>query len=292
MLVTTQLTNIDPSKRCLHFLGDRILENDYRGWHLSQHNRYDYNKVRVILEEIYKIARNGLMQIRDQDMSQRPDNIPDEEQYRELTENIKERLGSVTQDSLRKNLFVDMHKMRLIDRYGVNRERLPPDDRPSHVKYIKLAPLGFNLVETYYQGNNTASNSYYVQGLANLSGLYEFVERCLKIMTFLNSSYLTEYESMFFVTALNLDTCTTAHYIGEFRALNELQEQVIRLVQSYCDPNNFGFNKSNKRDFGNWKNETQQIFNLLDQIIPFEYTNHIFFNHIYHILKLRGCNIH
>ncbi|WP_441725249.1 restriction endonuclease [Helicobacter pylori] len=259
--ITAQLKNIDPHKKCLQFLGDRVLSGNYRGWHLSQHNRYDQNKICVILEEIYKIVGNGLMQIHG------------EKQYEELVKNVNKILGIGTEYSLRKNFFVDMHRMGLIDRYGVNKEKLHPYERSNHIKYIGLATLGLKLVEAHPKGGQGASKPYYDEGLKNL-GLYDFGERCLEIMDSLKTPYLTEYESMFFATALNLDTNTIAKYIDEFRLLDEYQySSVIGLVRNYCNPDHFSGDKSNKRDFGNWQNETQQIFSLLAQIMPFEYNN-------------------
>ncbi|WP_187925089.1 restriction endonuclease [Helicobacter pylori] len=272
--ITTQLIDIDPHKECLQFLGDRVLSDDYRGWHLSQHNRYDQNTICIILEEIHKIVGNKRMQVRDQDMSKRSELIPGEEQYGQLVENVNKILGIGTQDSLRKNFFVDMHRMGLIDRYGASGEKLYPYERSGHIKYIGLAPLGLKLVEAHRKGGQEASKLYYDEGLKNL-GVCAFGERCLEIMDSLKTPYLTEYESMFFVTASNLDTNTIARYINEFRLLGDLTKKVIELVQNYCDPNNFSGDKSNKRDFGNWKNETQQIFSLLAQAqnIPLRYDN-------------------
>ncbi|GAA9062574.1 hypothetical protein BTM312_03950 [Helicobacter pylori] len=65
------------------------------------------------------------LQIRTTDMSKRPSNIIGEEAYAKVVDNIcksempQDNLGKknqVTQDSLRKNLFVDMHRMGLIER--------------------------------------------------------------------------------------------------------------------------------------------------------------------------------
>ncbi|GAA7717710.1 hypothetical protein JP0160_05860 [Helicobacter pylori] len=152
--------------------------------------------------------------------------------------------------------------MELIDRYGVNKEKLHPYGRSGHIKYIGLAPLGLKLVEAHREGGLEASKPYYDEGLNKL--VCDFGKQCLEIMTFLKTSYLTEYESMFFVTALNLDTNTIADYIAEFRLLGDLRVKgVIELVQNYCSPENFK----------NWKNETQQIFSLLGQSVFFEYDN-------------------
>ncbi|GAA9702145.1 hypothetical protein VN0009_04810 [Helicobacter pylori] len=68
-------------------------------------------------------------------MSKRPSNIIGEEVYAKVVDNIcksempQDNLGKknqVTQDSLRKNLFVDMHRMGLIERYNKNKEPTNP----------------------------------------------------------------------------------------------------------------------------------------------------------------------
>ncbi|GAA9924024.1 hypothetical protein VN0847_01970 [Helicobacter pylori] len=42
--ILLEITQLDPSKECLKFLANRIKSSDYRGLHLSQHNRYDQNQ--------------------------------------------------------------------------------------------------------------------------------------------------------------------------------------------------------------------------------------------------------
>lgn len=46
---------------------------------------------------------------------------------------------------------------------------------------------------------------------------------------------------------------------------------LIYKIQKYCNPDNFSGNKTQKRDFHNWLNETQQIISLLSQMSYFEY---------------------
>ncbi len=48
--ILLEITQIDPSKECLKFLANRIKSSDYRGLHLSQHNRYDQNKIKTIFK--------------------------------------------------------------------------------------------------------------------------------------------------------------------------------------------------------------------------------------------------
>ncbi|MFA4808832.1 hypothetical protein VQW74_04385, partial [Helicobacter pylori] len=51
--ILLEITQLDPSKECLKFLANRIKSSDYRGLHLSQHNRYDQNKIKTIIQAIF-----------------------------------------------------------------------------------------------------------------------------------------------------------------------------------------------------------------------------------------------
>lgn len=113
-----EIIQIDPSKECIKFLVERLQSNDYRGNHISQHNRYTKKEILVILQEIYALVGTNLIQIRTTDLSKRPQNIIGEELYAKLTNNISLKLARCTQDSLRKNIFVEMHRMGLINRYN------------------------------------------------------------------------------------------------------------------------------------------------------------------------------
>ncbi|GAA8072933.1 hypothetical protein Neuguinea51_13880 [Helicobacter pylori] len=124
--ILLEITQLDPSKECLKFLADRIRSPDYRGLHLSQHNRYDQNKIKTIIQAIFNEVGEDLLQIRTTDMSKRPSNIIGEEVYAKVVGNICKSGMQVTQDSLRKNLFVDMHRMGLIERYNKNKEPTNP----------------------------------------------------------------------------------------------------------------------------------------------------------------------
>ncbi len=111
--ILQEISQIDPSKECLKFLVKRLQSKDYRGIQISQHNRYTKKEILVILQEIYALVGSNLMQIRTTDLSKRPQNVGGEELYAQLTHNISLKLSRCTQDSLRKNIFVDMHRMGL-----------------------------------------------------------------------------------------------------------------------------------------------------------------------------------
>ncbi len=152
--ILLEITQLDPSKECLKFLANRIKSSDYRGLHLSQHNRYDQNKIKIIIQAIFNEVGGDFLQIRTTDMSKRPSNIIGEEVYVKVVDNIcksempQDNLGKknqVTQDSLRKNLFVDMHRMGLIERYNKNKEPTNPYIQ-SDIKYISLTPLAIEFL--------------------------------------------------------------------------------------------------------------------------------------------------
>jgi hypothetical protein len=52
--------------------------------------------------------------------------------------------------------------------------------------------------------------------------------------------------------------------------LSVIKNKLLELIQKYANPNNFDGDKTQKKDFHNWINETQQIFRLLKQTSYFQ----------------------
>lgn len=144
--ILQEISQIDPSKECLKFLAKRLQSKDYRGIQISQHNRYTKKEILVILQEIYALVGSNLMQIRTTDLSKRPQNVGGEELYAQLTHNISLKLSRCTQDSLRKNIFVDMHRMGLISRFNAKKQELSPFANGTK-KFISLTKLGLALLQ-------------------------------------------------------------------------------------------------------------------------------------------------
>jgi len=69
MGIRENLAKIDPSKKCLRFLAERILDVNYRGIQLSQHNRYDVVFITTMLTEMYNLVGRNKMFIRTTDLS-------------------------------------------------------------------------------------------------------------------------------------------------------------------------------------------------------------------------------
>lgn len=274
--ILQEILQIDSSRECINFLVKRVQSDNYRGLQISQHNRYTQKEILVILQEIYGLCGDRLLQIRTSDLSKRPYNIEGEEKYAELTTKIASNLGRCTQDSLRKNIFVDLHRMGLIDRFNAKKKQLNPFDNGTK-KYIALTKFGIDFLQST---DIFTQNLFFTRALENL--MQGFGEEILSIILELDKHYLTRDEVLFFATFLyqKLDskTCNRSDIISlirDYRTLSKFQKQALNeKIKSYCEPKNFSGDKTQKRDFHNWINETQQILSLLTQMAYFEYNEH------------------
>ncbi|MDY5557360.1 restriction endonuclease subunit R [Helicobacter sp.] len=271
--ILQDILKIDESKECIKFLVKRVQSENYRGVQISQHNRYEQKEILIILQEIYNLCGENYLQIRTTDLSKRPQNINGEEIYAKLTHNIASKIGRCTQDSLRKNIFVDMHRMGLINRFNAKKKALSPFENGMK-KYIALTPLAIELLSAK---DIFTRNILYTRALESL--MNGFGEEILQIALELNNPYLTIYELLFFGTFVyqTLDSHIYTReeiieFIKEFRALSKFpQKLVMEKIKAYCNPSNFSGDKTHKRDFHNWINETQQILTLLAQMAYFEW---------------------
>ena len=268
-----RLTNVDKSKGCLLFLSKRILDPHYRGVQISQHNRYTVNDVITILEELYKITGMNKLTIRNTDLKKRPSNTPEEYKYAEYTNNVAKKMERCTQDSLRKNLFVDLNRMGLIDRYDKNEDLVEPYTKKG-IRFVSLTQQGLELIKS--KNSTFKRNFYYTKAIDTLSN--GLANDLLNVAIMINDNRINIYEFMFFVSytgkILNGHYYTKdeiVEFVKEYRSLSRFQrDEVISIVQEYCNPKNFAGNKTEKRDFHNWKNEAQQIFMLMDQTVILE----------------------
>lgn len=261
-----KLCNIDCSKECFKFLADRVASNDYRGIQCSQHNRYDINVVFIMLDELYKVAGENKMIIRTADLKNRPMNLPEESDYAIYVNNLSRKLGRCTQDSVRKNLFVDLHRMGLIERYNSKGVKLAPYESGTK-KYVRISALGIDFINAGHtmlerQLRYTRAIDTLTKGLA---------DQLLSIAEL--DGIISETEFQFFFSfcgeTLNNHRYTPNElmdFIKEFRRLSRYQrEYAVKTVKEYCSPKAFAGDKTHKRDFSNWLNETQQIFMLMSQ---------------------------
>lgn len=263
------ISNINPASKALHSLENRLTFDSYRGVESSQHNRYEVKDVHTILGLLNKYAPNQtLLRIRTMDTSKRPTNLPEEIEYAKFCHEAKQITGIGTQDAMRKNLFVDWHRMGLINRYDKNKRLVAPYDRRSIV-YVSLSELGLQ----FTQETNLANQSYLFSKALNKL-LFGFVENTLNLLSTTSLDSIDFYEFMFFVSAINHPSYSISMtecelLINDYRSLSRLQKSaLIDTLKLELDPSKFSGDKTDKRDFHNWVNKYQQIWHLFNQV-PF-----------------------
>lgn len=263
--------NINLGNSSLTFIDERLQSENYRGIHLSQHNRYDLPKLIEILTLLNKYAPNqSLMQIRTTDISKRPHNIPEEQSYAEFCNEAKSLTNIGTQDAMRKNLFVDFARMGLINRFNTKKALTNPFKKGT-TKYVSLSEMGLKLIDPQLDILN--KNLIFSKSLNKL--LTGFVEDVLSLLTNSDLKEISFDEFMLFVSAMNcefdfrisIEQCE--NLIKEYRLLSRVQKNaVIDTLKSELIPSNFKGDKKDKRDYHNWVNENQQIWTLFENI-PF-----------------------
>lgn len=263
--------NIQIGNKALSFIDKRIKDNNYRGSQSSEHNRYDLNEIFHTLALLDKFSPNkALLRIRDTDLSKRPYNTPEEYPYASYCEAVKKQVGKGSQDSIRKNIFVDLHRMGLIKRYDKHKDLLSPYERRS-AKYVSLSQEGLKLV----QASTLLDRAFiFTKAINTLLGGY--IDITLHILREGIDS-ISKYEFMFFVSAINtnssfsisVDECIDL--IREYRLLSPIQQkQVVETLKQELNPRLFAGNKTKKRDWHNWQNKIDQMYCLFRQTPHFD----------------------
>ena len=268
------VTNINPGNKALEFIDARLSDDSYRGNWSSQHNRYTMEKVVKILRLFDKYAPDkSLMAIRTTDISKRPENTPEERSYAQFCDEAKQEVGIGTQDAMRKNIFVDLHRMGLIRRYDAKENPTDPFSRQK-VKFVSLSDQGMKLIEA---GKIEDEFFIFSKGVDKLLGGYISVLLDLLRDTELQLKNVTIYEFMFFVSAIGTETSFNIRYrrcidlIKSYRNLSRIQRHsVIEALKDKLKPENYLGSKTAKRDFHNWYNKAEQVYSILHQTVYFE----------------------
>ncbi len=271
MTIMHKFLDVSPENKALLYIAERIEDDNYRGTAPSQHNRYTLDDVFVILTLLDEYApQRSLLPIRTTDLSKRIKVNPDEVNYTKFCEECKEKTRIGSPDPMRKNLFLDFHRMLLIERYDVNKNKIDPYKRKP-VKFVSLSEFGMKFIKS------------------NLFDRYFIFTRCLdqllggQISMFIdiirntpdiNTIDINEY--VFFMTAFLPDRSFSKNIpeiidlIKKYRLLTSLQRKsVIHAIKKEMTPNT-KINKTKCKDYHNWLNASQQVFKLLGQTIYFE----------------------
>lgn len=268
-----------PSK-ATKYLFERIQLKDYRGEHLSQHNRYTKDTIFTILQELNTTLQNNnlsLLPIRTTDISKRPTNNSDEYHYALLTNSISKRENRITQDSLRKNFFVDMARMGLINRYKQDRTKSNPF-KTTITKFVDISNLGYMLLDEINTETPNAFriNRIWTDALTNLhNGFENLLYSFMLNLQAKKENSISYDEFAFFVSDLrNRPETEILELLLEFKHLSKYQKDlIVNSIKKYANPNKneifFRLDKTLIKDYHNWINEAHQLFMLLNDSVLF-----------------------
>ena len=269
--ILQKIIDIDPNNAFIQYIVKRIRRDDYRGWHISQHNRYNKDIVYQILKIVYEVAGDREFAIPPGDW---PKNLrgkdethytwrEDELKYNRIIINVREQVKTITGrarqnqfNALKKNLFVDFDRLGFLKRI----ER-------SGKYYATLTDSGKAFINTK---DVMASYKYFTDALDNL-----FHGKLGELVTTISlSDYrddeITTSEFMFIVSDLYMTGENKISKLKSYRSLSaDAQRRLKRYIEQYAQPENFSGDKKNKRDFHNWKNQAEQIISLLQQTVYF-----------------------
>jgi hypothetical protein len=259
---------IKPDNLFLEYIVERVQDADYRGIHISQHNRYDIERLTHILNGIYEVVENRQFRVPLGDDEGVQESGCDE--YYRIVKVVNRRAGIGTINSLKKNFFVDFERMGLLHRFNKKGEPIGNSKR-SHVYYAQLTDAAISLITS---SSIVERHKIFTDSLDKL-----FANELTYIAeTLYYSNYKNDPIGIWeFMLILSDDRPKFRNekikLIDSYRELKLWQQKkAVDLIKQYCNPKNFRGNKTTQRDFGNWKNETQQIFTLLKNTVYFDIT--------------------
>src|SRR5437016_6068579 len=133
------IDGIGLSSESVEFLRERLKSSDYRGWHYSQHNRYTFENVVEIFEILHDFIKktgSNYLTIRTTDISKRPSSYSREQTYSNFCRKIREKIGKGSEDAMRKNFFVDFHRMNLLKRHDELGKEIEAGVKPRKVSKV------------------------------------------------------------------------------------------------------------------------------------------------------------
>ena len=259
--ILDQILSLDKTNYFLKYIVNRLTRDDYRGWHISQHNRYDLDDIIDILKIIHNVSGEEYFAILPGDHGRESTSLGCS-QYREIVNKIKKKIGRGTINSIKKNFFPDLNRMGFLERTRLNTDQF---DRAT--LHGRLRPNAIEFINSKVLIEQRAA---YTSGIDKLSegGISELVE-----MIYLNyegDNLFSIYEFMFIFSDKDkyLDKIKL---LDSYRKLKDKHLNLKYLIQKYATPDNFKGNKTVRRDFHNWKNQTQQIIRLLVDTVYFEF---------------------
>jgi len=249
-----EIIAIKPHSIFVNYIVERLQSPYYRGVHISQHNRYDLDYIIKLINIIYQTVGDRLFEIPAGDYSVRTGkkdyNILDYPYYKQIVDMIHALEGKGSYNSVKKNFFVDLERMGLLY-------------RTSDKKYAKLTLEAIDLIKLYNTNQRRKLTKKFTDLIdENLFG--NFLSQLVEFMWLYGYEKIDIFEYTFILS----DNIITDTYkdilLRDYRNLTTREtNEVIELIKKFANPDNFIRDKTQKRDFHNWINESQQIFSLI-----------------------------
>ncbi len=247
------------------YIESRLATVGYRGIHLAQHNRIPAPKLVTLLDAIRAVVGQNWFPIPPGDdpnpkyqhtlIDERPLSLYAD--YHRILDEVKGRGEQATFNSLKKNHFPNFEHMALLERTSgesPNRGRLTAEavailDETNPRK--RLARIG-SAHEALFESRTPG-----------------LLDRLIELMDSLDT--LTDLEVMLFVSDGDASIDETEHRIRTFRRMR-LFDRIMFLhdLRGRCMATMGKTRpKIDMRDWGNWRNEAQQIISMLELIQGF-----------------------
>lgn len=260
--ILDRIKMVDEDNIFINYIIERLEGNTYRGWHVSQHNRYDLNDIAAILNAIREISSDRSFAIPPGDYTSE-DKLPkDYREFERIVGKINDELGRGTINSVKKNFFPDLSRMQFLDR-----ERKIVSSGEKKTLHGKLTNYAIELIDAEHIADRYNKYTIGIDKLfkGKISELAELVYES----NYANDK-LTIYEFMFILSDHDRSREYKIMLLNSFRSLGKRKcSQLINLIQEYANPKNFSGDKTVLRDFHNWKNQAQQILSLLNSTVYF-----------------------
>ena len=268
--ILKEILSIDKNNVFLQYIIARLRSNDYRGWHISQHNRFAMEEVEIILGEIHNVTGTNHFAIPPGDYASNHELGESFKDYKRIVNQINSKMGRGTINSLKKNFFPDLQKMGFLarERMVLHQNSQPVWHGNLTSSAIEMIEAGNDLIKKYKKFTDSIDKLFgrKISDLAETIHLSDYANDAISI-----------YEFMFILSD-NSENLDKIKLLGSYRALKEHSKREVKsLIKKYANPDNFSGKKNEKRDFHNWKNQAQQIMNLLKTTVYFEVDQNKYF---------------
>lgn len=238
---------------------DRLARPKYRGIHLAQQNRLPLSKLTVLLGAVREIAGDQPFVVPPGDES-RYIYSPDHRQYHAMLDLINRAPKiSASFNSLKKNHFTNLERMELLNYLPMTRD----SGSRSRIRKAVLTPNGIALIEA---GAYRQSELF---GEAKRRLLGPYADPLFELLAEVDS--LNLYEIMLIASDLTTDLARKVELVRAYRRLKTVgMLQFHQELEDFCNSTHLpGVPKPQKRDWGNWFNQAEEIMETASAAVGF-----------------------